>query len=89
MNAQLNAAGKADPLESHVDELRARLPPGAVIIGGSGDSRPADALRRLAASLGCEAVIIQDAGHSPWLEAPDRFAAAFRAAVARQTRGDV
>jgi hypothetical protein len=47
MNSQLNAAKETDPLESHVDELRGRLPPGAVIIGGAGDTRPADALRRL------------------------------------------
>jgi pimeloyl-ACP methyl ester carboxylesterase len=54
MNAQLSAATKADPLESHVDELREHLPPGAVIIGGAGDTRPADALRRLGARLNCE-----------------------------------
>ncbi|MEV0231744.1 alpha/beta hydrolase [Nonomuraea sp. NPDC050786] len=86
MNAQLNAAKRADPLETRVDELRERLPPGAVIIGGAGDSRPADALRRLGEQLGCEAVIIPDAGHHPWLDAPDRFGAALRAAVERQTR---
>ncbi|GAA4930403.1 proline iminopeptidase-family hydrolase [Nonomuraea thailandensis] len=86
MNAQLNAAAKADPLESHVDELRERVPPGAVIIGGSGDSRPADALRRLGTRLGREVVIVQDAGHFPWLEAPDRFGAVLRAAVRRQIR---
>ncbi|MEV4357942.1 alpha/beta hydrolase [Nonomuraea sp. NPDC049625] len=86
MNAQLNAAKKADPLESHVDELRERLPSGAVIIGGAGDSRPADALRRLGARLNCEVIIVPDAGHHPWLEAPDQFGAAFRAAVEEQTR---
>jgi len=83
MNAQLNAAKKTDPLESHVDELRERLPPGVVIIGGAGDPRPAAALRRLAARLNCEVVIIPDAGHDPWLEAPGRFTAALRAAVKR------
>ncbi|MFC5833729.1 alpha/beta fold hydrolase [Nonomuraea insulae] len=86
MNTQLNAAKKADPLESHVDELRERLPPGAVIIGGAGDSRPADALRRLGTRLNCEVDIVPDAGHHPWLEAPDQFGAALRAAVERQTR---
>jgi pimeloyl-ACP methyl ester carboxylesterase len=85
MNAQLNAAKKADPLESHVDELRVCLPPGAVIIGGAGDTRPADALRRLGARLNCEVIIVADAGHAPWLEAPGRFGAALRAAVGRQT----
>ncbi|SEH01021.1 proline iminopeptidase [Nonomuraea solani] len=84
MNARLNAAAKADPLEARVAELRERLPPGAVIIGGAGDSRPADALRRLGRRLDCEVVIIQDAGHFPWLEAPDQFATVLRAAVERR-----
>ncbi|MFV2114579.1 alpha/beta fold hydrolase [Micromonospora sp. LOL_025] len=83
MNSQLNAAKRADPLESHVDELRERLPAGTVIIGGADDSRPAEALRRLGARLGCEVVLIPNAGHHPWLEAPDQFSAAFRAAVTR------
>ncbi|GAA3466546.1 alpha/beta fold hydrolase [Nonomuraea roseola] len=86
MNAQLNAAKKADPLESHVDELREHLPPGAVIIGGAGDSRPAGALRRLGTRLNCEVIIVPNAGHNPWLEAPDQFGATLRAAVERQTR---
>jgi pimeloyl-ACP methyl ester carboxylesterase len=87
MNSQLNAAKKADPLESHVDELREHLPAGAMIIGGADDSRPADALRRLGARLNCEVIIVPNAGHYPWLEAPDAFGAAFRAAVERQTQG--
>jgi pimeloyl-ACP methyl ester carboxylesterase len=70
MNAQLNSAKKA-ALESRVDELRDSLPPGAVIIGGAGDTRPADALRRLGTRLKCEVIIIPGAGHDPWLEAPD------------------
>ncbi|TDE47877.1 alpha/beta hydrolase [Nonomuraea mesophila] len=86
MNAQLNAAAKADPLEAHVDKLRERLPSGAVIIGGAGDSRPADALRRLGTRLDCEVVIVPDAGHFPWLESPDRFGTALRAAVEEQNR---
>ena len=86
MNTQLNAAKKDDPLESHVDELREKLPPGAVVIGGAGDTRPASALRRLGARIGCEVVIIPDAGHEPWLEAPDQFSAVLRAAVERQTQ---
>ena len=86
MNAQLNAAKKADPLEARVDRLRELLPPGAVIIGGAGDSRPAEALRRLAARLNCEVIIIPDAGHQPWLEAPAQFRAALRTAAKRQTQ---
>jgi len=88
MNTQLNAAAKADPLESHVDELRERLPPGATIIGGAGDSRPAEALRRLGTRLGCDVMIVSNAGHFPWLEAPDQFGAGLRAAVERQTQSD-
>jgi hypothetical protein len=64
MNTQLNATKKTDPLESHVDELRELLPPGAVIIGGAGDTRPADALRRLGARLNCGVIIIPNAGQS-------------------------
>ena len=86
MNTQLNAAKKTDPLESRVDELGELLPPGAVIIGGAGDTRPADALRRLGACLNCEVIIIPNAGHDPWLEAPDQFGAALRAAAKRQTQ---
>jgi pimeloyl-ACP methyl ester carboxylesterase len=84
MNAQLNAAKKTDPLESRVDELRELVPPGAVIIGGAGDTRPADALLRLGVHLNCEVIIIPDAGHQPWLEAPGQFATALRAAVKGQ-----
>jgi pimeloyl-ACP methyl ester carboxylesterase len=86
MNTQLNGAKKTDPLESRVDELRDLLPPDAVIIGGAGDTRPAAALRRLGARLNCEVIIIPNAGHEPWLEAPGRFAAALRAAAKRQTQ---
>lgn len=86
MNAQLNAVKKTDPLESRVDELRALVPPGTVIIGGAGDTRPAAALRRLGARLRCEVVIIPDAGHEPWLEAPGQFTAALRTSTERQTR---
>ena len=87
MNAQLNAAKKTDPLEARVDELRERLPSGAVVIGGAGDTRPAAALRRLGARLACEVIIIPNAGHHPWLEEPDRFAAALRAAALRAAAG--
>jgi pimeloyl-ACP methyl ester carboxylesterase len=86
MNTQLNAARKTGPLESRVAELRELLPPGAVIIGGAGDTRPAAALRRLGARLNCEVIIIPGAGHNPWLDAPGKFTAALRAAVRRQTR---
>jgi hypothetical protein len=53
------------PTRITLDELRELLPPGAVIIGGADDTRPADALRRLGARLHCEVIIIPDAGHHP------------------------
>ncbi|WP_433222491.1 alpha/beta fold hydrolase [Dactylosporangium sp. CS-047395] len=87
MNAELGAAGRADPLESHVDELRALRPPATVIIGGAGDSRPAAALVRLGRQLACATVIIPDAGHHPWLEAPEQFRSALRTAVASSAEG--
>jgi pimeloyl-ACP methyl ester carboxylesterase len=86
MNAQLNAAKKTDPLEAHLDQLRELLPPGSVIIGGAGDTRPAAALRRLGARLDCEVVIIPNAGHDLWREAPVQFASELRAAAKRQTQ---
>ncbi|MGH7121075.1 MAG: alpha/beta fold hydrolase [Acetobacteraceae bacterium] len=86
MNSQLNSLKKIDALESHVDEIRERMPPGTVIIGGDGDPRPADALRRIGAHLNCGVVIIPGAGHDPWMEAPDQFGAVLRAAVERQTQ---
>ncbi|ACQ78849.1 alpha/beta hydrolase fold protein [Beutenbergia cavernae DSM 12333] len=86
MNAALNADRKARPLESRVGELRAAMPRGATSIGGAGDSRPADALRSFGPRIGCEVVIVADAGHHPWLEAPHEFRAALRAAVERQAR---
>jgi pimeloyl-ACP methyl ester carboxylesterase len=86
MNTQLNSLKKIDPLESRIAELRERMPSSAVIIGGAGDSRPAAALRRLGTQLDCEVVVIPDAGHDPWLEAPAEFAAALRAGVEKQDR---
>jgi pimeloyl-ACP methyl ester carboxylesterase len=84
MNRQLNTATKVEPLESRVAELRRLLPPGTLVIGGSADPRPAAALVRLGERLACEVVLLDGAGHHPWLEAPAEFAAALRAAVERQ-----
>lgn len=85
MNSQLNAAKKLDPLETHLDDLRLKTPADSVIIGGAGDSRPADALVRHGARVDCDVVIIDDAGHNPWLEAPEEFSSALRDAVERLT----
>jgi pimeloyl-ACP methyl ester carboxylesterase len=81
MNTQLNAAKRVDSLESQVDELRELLPRATVIIGGAGDSRPSAALRRLGARLDRPVTIVPGAGHYPWLEAPELFGPALRAAV--------
>jgi pimeloyl-ACP methyl ester carboxylesterase len=84
MNSQLNFDKRVDPLELCIERLRADMPPGAAIIGGAGDSRPAEVLRQFGAQIGCEVVIIPGAGHSPWLERPDEFRSALRAAVENQ-----
>lgn len=86
MNAQLNADKKTVPLEDRIEVLRRLLPAGSMIIGGAGDPRPASALRRIGAALRCEVVIIDGAGHDPWLERPDAFRSAFRTAVSRLVR---
>ncbi len=84
MNAQLNADKRSRELESRVDELRSVIPTGAAIIGGAGDPRPAAALREFGLRLGCDVTIIPDAGHEPWLEAPESFRMLLRGAVERQ-----
>lgn len=81
MNAQLNAAKRADPLELKVEQLRENLPPRTLIICGAGDPRPAASLHTLADRLDCGVITILDAGHEPWLEKPDEFQAALRSAV--------
>jgi len=57
------------------------LAPVAGVIDDLG--RPADALQRLGLRLDCEVVIVPDAGHFPWLEAPEQFSAVFRNALER------
>lgn len=89
MNAELNAAKKADPLESRVVDLRRLMPAGSLIIGGAGDPRPAEVLRRHGEQVDCEVAIIPDAGHHPWLEAPEAFRSVFRRAVEGLTQPDV
>ncbi len=85
MNRELNAATAADPLEDHYAELADAWPAVTELIGGSGDPRPAEALLTLGRRLNRPVTIIPDAGHEPWLEAPDVFRAEFRRAVAAAT----
>jgi pimeloyl-ACP methyl ester carboxylesterase len=45
-------------------------------------------MRGLGAHLNCEVISIPDAGHDPWLEAPDEFVAMLRGGVETQTQPD-
>ncbi|QES44333.1 alpha/beta hydrolase [Streptomyces venezuelae] len=83
MNRELGAAGRADPLDGHLDELRACLPVRAELLGGCDDPRPLSALDGLARSLGLPLTRIEGGGHEPWLERPD----AVRACLRRFVRG--
>ncbi|MYY86020.1 alpha/beta fold hydrolase [Streptomyces sp. SID335] len=78
MNRELGAAGRADPLDGHVDELRERLPARAELLGGCDDPRPLPALEDLARSLGLRLTRVEGAGHEPWLERPDAVRACLR-----------
>lgn len=51
MNAELGAEGRADPLDGHLAELRARPPVRAELLGGVDDPRPVSALESLALRL--------------------------------------
>lgn len=71
MNADLGTEGRADPLDGHLAELRARLPARAELLGGVDDPRPVSALESLALRLALPLTRIEGAGHEPWLEQPD------------------
>lgn len=78
MNAELGADGRADPLDQHLDALRARLPARAELLAGAQDPRPVSALAALARRLGVALTRIENAGHEPWLEQPAAVAAHLR-----------
>lgn len=71
MNSELGREGRADPLEQHLDELRARLPARTELLGGADDPRPISALESLALRLEVPLTRIDGGGHEPWLEQPD------------------
>ncbi|MFF4384939.1 alpha/beta fold hydrolase [Kitasatospora sp. NPDC001547] len=71
MNAELGLEGRADPLDDHLAELRARLPARVELLGGVDDPRPVSALESLALLLAVPLTRIEGAGHEPWLEQPD------------------
>ncbi|WP_433890397.1 alpha/beta fold hydrolase [Streptomyces sp. CA-111067] len=83
MNAELGRAGRADPLDTHLDALRACLPARTELLAGTGDPRPLAALESLAARLDLPLTRIEDAGHEPWLEQPE----AVRTTLRRFLRG--
>jgi proline iminopeptidase len=85
MNGELGKEGRADPLDEHLAELRARLPARAELLGGADDPRPVSALESLALRLALPLTRIEGAGHEPWLEQPD----AVRAHLRRFVRGAV
>ncbi|MFI7319098.1 alpha/beta fold hydrolase [Streptomyces venezuelae] len=78
MNRELGAAGRADPLDRHVDELRERLPARAELLAGCDDPRPLSALEELARSLALPLTRIEGGGHEPWLERPEAVRACLR-----------
>ena len=70
MNGELGQENRSDPLDDHLDELRACLPARVELLGGADDPRPLSALTSLAARLDVRLTRIDDAGHEPWLEQP-------------------
>lgn len=71
MNSELGNERRSDPLDLHLDELSARLPPQIEILGSADDPRPLSALESLAVRLDVRLTRIDGAGHEPWLEQPD------------------
>lgn len=70
MNRELGEERRSDPLDRHLDELRACLPAHTELLGGADDPRPLAALESLGARLGVRLTRIDGAGHEPWLEQP-------------------
>ncbi|MGY5035333.1 hypothetical protein ACWC9U_31745 [Streptomyces sp. 900116325] len=71
MNGELGMEGRADPLDEHLAELRARLPARAELLGGAEDTRPVSALESLALRLALPLTRMGGAGHERWLGQPD------------------
>jgi proline iminopeptidase len=71
MNRELGEEKRSDPLDQHLDELRARLPAQTELLGSCDDPRPFPALESLGVRLGVRLTRVDDAGHEPWLEQPD------------------
>jgi len=81
MNRQLNAAVNVALQSDCLDRIRGS---GVAVrfIHGAGDPRPAGSVADLAAAIGPPAPeVIPEAGHDPWLEQPELFAAAVQRAL--------
>jgi proline iminopeptidase len=83
MNSELGKEGRADPLEQHLDELRACLPTRTELLGGAEDPRPLSALESLALRLEVPLTRIAGGGHEPWLEQPESVRGHLRRFVRR------
>jgi len=71
MNSELGKEDRADPLEQHLDKLRACVPARTELLGGTDDPRPLSALESLALRLDVALTRIEGGGHEPWLERPE------------------
>jgi proline iminopeptidase len=84
-NAQINVERHATDEAAFVARLRELRVP-ALIVHGSEDLRPLRATDGLLDALSlAERVVIEGAGHFPWVEAPEEFRAALRAFVSKVT----
>ncbi|MGV9269137.1 alpha/beta fold hydrolase [Kitasatospora sp. NPDC003701] len=81
MNSELGAEGRADPLDAHLDAVRACLPARVELLGGVQDPRPLSALEALALRWRVPLRRIDGAGHEPWLERPGAVRERLRAFV--------
>lgn len=86
MNSELGEEGRADPLEQHLDDLRACLPARTELLGGADDPRPLSALESLALRLEVPFTRIEGGGHEPWLERPESVRCHLRRFVQRAVR---
>ncbi|WP_344663370.1 alpha/beta hydrolase [Catenulispora yoronensis] len=83
MNSELSKENHADPIEQHLDELRACLPTHTELLGGVADPRPVSALESLARRLEVPLTRIDGGGHEPWLEQPEHVRRHLRRFVQR------
>lgn len=81
MNRELSVDRSAASLKERVADLASAVPTATVLIGGTEDPRPFEALVRLGSYLRRPVVSISGAGHEPWLEERERFSKELRAAV--------